>query len=113
MYILIKFELQSWPRIIKADLLRFFELKTLTNEDCRARLKPPASDRVNNGTLCAFTEKEQGVCVGDYGNPVISNGQLVGVVGWMGLCASGVPDYYTRISSYLKWIEDVSGVVAV
>lgn len=112
MVLIDDFDLQSWPRIIKAELLRFFDLKTITNEDCRARLKPPASDRVNNRILCAFSEKEQGVCIGDEGNPVISNGQLVGVVGWMGLCASGVPDQYTRISTYLKWIEDVSGVAA-
>lgn len=93
--------------------LQFMVVRSLTNEDCRARLTSPTSDGINNGTLCGYSQKNQGVCSGDYGSPVTSNGQLVGLVQNFERCMTRLPDRYTRLSTHLTWIRKVSGVVAV
>ncbi|XP_014213400.1 chymotrypsin-2 [Copidosoma floridanum] len=60
----------------------------------------------SSSKICAFTKQNQGVCNGDSGGPLMADGNLVGVVsyGIMG-CALGLPDFYTRVYSYLDWIE--------
>lgn len=68
---------------------------------------------IYNGTLCALPQEKQGICQGDAGGPLVSNGQLIGVTSWAFTCAHQGAEGFTRISSFLNWIRDVSGVVAV
>lgn len=93
--------------------LQFLRVKTLTNADCRSRHVLPLSKFVDAATLCAMSRKNQGACLLDSGSPLVANGQLIGVVSWVKYCALGVPDGYARISSFVDWIQEVSGVVAV
>ena len=51
-------------------------------------------------------------CHGDSGGPLVKDRKLIGVISWGIPCAMGVPDQHTRISSYLDWIQENTGVVA-
>lgn len=88
-------------------------MNTLTNDECRKRHDKSMHKYIYEGTLCAFARKGQGVCNGDSGGPLAVNEQLVGVASWAKDCARGVPDGYVRISMFLKWIREISGVSAV
>lgn len=44
---------------------------------------------------------------GDSGGPLAYNGSLVGVVSYgTAICAIGQPDVYTRVSSFVDWIDE-------
>lgn len=56
--------------------------------------------------LCAGAVVGRDTCYRDEGNPLVSNGRLIGVVSW-GFgpgCAVGRPIVYTRISQFLPFI---------
>lgn len=60
-----------------------------------------------------MSRRGQGVCGFDSGSPLAANGRLIGVTSWAKHCARGVPDGFARISVFVDWIREVSGVVAV
>lgn len=88
-------------------------MKILSNADCISRQTVRSKNHINNGTICALARKDYGTCFGDSGSPLASNGRLVGVVSWGKPCALGVPDGYMRVTEFLAWIKEVSGVDAV
>lgn len=90
-------------------------MKTLTNDECRTRQNNGWQPLVYEGTLCAFARNRQGICFSDSGSPLVANGQIIGLAGWISGwdCARGYPDGYTRISVFLDWIREVSGIEAV
>ncbi|XP_077256103.1 chymotrypsin-2-like isoform X1 [Temnothorax americanus] len=57
--------------------------------------------------VCAYhPETEKGSCHGDSGGPLTVGGKLVGLVSWANGCAStSYPTVYTRVVSYLDWIQ--------
>lgn len=86
----------------------------MTNADCYSRHTEKYQEFIYNGTLCAYSSAtDKGVCRGDSGGPLVSKGQLVGIVSWGVPCAQGVPDGFTRISTFLPWIQNITGIVAV
>ncbi|XP_011705006.1 PREDICTED: trypsin-1-like, partial [Wasmannia auropunctata] len=58
--------------------------------------------------VCAHDPStEKGSCQGDSGGPLTVGGKLVGLVSWAAGCASTVyPTVFTRVVSYLDWIEE-------
>ena len=76
----------------------------MTLADCRSRHSIINRFRISDDTICAFSQADQGACMGDSGGPLTSNGQLVGAVSWGIPCAQGVPDVYARISSHSSFI---------
>lgn len=90
--------------------LQFLNVNTLSNPECRTRLRqaskvvPPVHDW---DTLCAYSGRAgNGVCLGDEGGALIIENQLVGVtLRWRYGCARGLPDGFTRISTYINWIN--------
>lgn len=57
--------------------------------------------------LCTETRVNEGICVGDIGNPLItSNKEIIGIASWTFSvdCGSGYPNVYTRVFFYLPWI---------
>lgn len=61
---------------------------------------------VYDSNLCAFTKKGVGACHGDSGGPLVlaDTHEQVGVVSWGLPCGRGLPDVYTRLTSYSEWI---------
>lgn len=86
-------------------MLQFLPQVTLSNIDCRSR-HGWLSHVVNDGHICAFASRGQGICHGDSGGPLVANGQLVGLASWVQPCAQGRPDAYTRVSVYADWIAE-------
>lgn len=85
-----------------ADSLQFLNVNTLTTNDCRAKVPEPAVVHAN--TICALGATGSGICSGDYGGPLVANGQLIGISSVRFNCAAGFPDIYVRISSHYDWI---------
>lgn len=85
--------------------MKYAELNTISNDECRKVSTGPVKDF---DTLCAYSGVVgTGVCSGDSGGPLISNKKLIGIASWANLCATGVPDGFTRTSEYVKWIDQV------
>lgn len=64
---------------------------------------------ITENHLCTYKAISQGFCKGDSGGPLIAErtGELIGVVSLGMPCATGIPDVYTRVSSYVNWIKDI------
>ncbi|XP_076179603.1 transmembrane protease serine 9-like [Ptiloglossa arizonensis] len=63
--------------------------------------------KIYDSQICANNPTvKSGACNGDSGGPLTVNGQLVGIVSWSISCAlPNFPTVYTRVTSYLDWIE--------
>lgn len=84
---------------------------TLSNEDCRER-HVSELNLIHNSTICTFLQTGYGSCFGDSGGPLVAANKLIGLVSWGIPCARGYPDAFTRVSSYLEWIKEETGVTA-
>lgn len=93
--------------------LKYLTVSTITNAACYERHTAGLRRSIYNGTICAFAQVDRGTCLADYGSPLVANGKLIGMVSWSRECGRGLPDGYTRVSSFLPWIQRVSGVVPV
>lgn len=94
-------------RLVHSPSLRFANLEVITNEECRKKF----TYFIHDSTICANGEGAVGGCFGDSGGPltVQSNGQslLVGVASFVSKfgCDQGIPNGFTRVSSFIPWIE--------
>lgn len=77
---------------------------TTTRDECIKRAGDLA-DIIHDSVLCTDNKVGQGACIGDSGGPLVVKNKLVGVVSWGVLCASGKPDAFSRISSFIDWIS--------
>ncbi|XP_060524970.1 brachyurin-like [Cylas formicarius] len=64
-------------------------------------------------TICSKGETDEGQCSGDSGGPLAANGKVVGIVSYgPPFCLNEEkPTAQTRISYYLDWISDKTGIV--
>ncbi|KAM7360217.1 chymotrypsin-2 [Cochliomyia hominivorax] len=88
------------------DRLQELEYQTISNEECARK-----GFKVTPNEVCALSGRGQGSCMGDSGGPLVttqSPAQLVGVVSYgTSTCAQGIPDVYSRVSSFLPYITKV------
>ena len=85
--------------------LKYAELFTITNEECKKRSHTP---NLTNTTLCAVSRKAtSGAYFGDSGGPVFIHRTIVGVVSWgtKDPTAANRVDGYTRVSEFATWID--------
>lgn len=99
----------GWGRTLSGDGLpndlQFINLETIDNTDCAQRQSP---NPIFTTSLCTFTRSGEGACNGDSGGPLVYDGILVGIVSWGRPCAIGYPDVFTRVSSYVSWIQSIA-----
>jgi len=76
----------------------------LDNAACGARYDKYNGDQ----TFCADSPTS-GICYGDSGSPVMDvDNKVVGLNSYIvDTCASSYPDFFTRISTYSDWLDDV------
>jgi len=93
-----------------SDTLRFVTTTAISNAQCGQTFAIAASH------LCFSGLRGQSSCNGDSGGPVVTNlngnGTVVGIVSFgssLG-CDRGYPHVYTRITSFIPWIESNSSV---
>lgn len=91
--------------------LRYVEMRIEDQNTCEVAY--PAGT-VNEGVICANTEYgTRSTCQGDSGGPlVLLSGRLIGITSFVSLagCQSGYPAGFVRVSYYLPWIRQYSGV---
>ncbi|XP_073968006.1 trypsin alpha-3-like [Bombus fervidus] len=85
-------------------LLHWVDIKVADQNYCNQMYK----NVIHNTQLCAYDNTTvKGHCDGDSGGPLMVNGKLHGIVSWSMNCANVVyPSVYTRVSSYLNWINE-------
>lgn len=91
------------PALTPNDLQYIF-LKVISVKECQEREAP---FNVYESEICTFTEFGEGACYGDSGGPLVTGGKVAGIVSWGRPCAAGYPDVFTRVSSFVDWIQDV------
>ncbi|EFA04659.1 chymotrypsin-like proteinase 5B precursor precursor [Tribolium castaneum] len=95
----------SYPGSIPNDL-QFLDLVSLPFTECKDRWA--SINPVYPTEICTFTKSGEGACHGDSGGPLIDetkkNPVLIALVSWGSPCARGMPDVYTRVSSFYQWI---------
>ena len=94
--------------------LQRVDLPYLSSEDCRSRWG------TLDDTLVCIDSKgdagqiaQQSVCSGDSGGPIHFNGLQVGVTSFVSVngdrrCSADAPNAFTRVSSFLSWVENKS-----
>lgn len=82
--------------------LQFLNLVTTTNTECSSRHTP---NPVFPSQICTYTQSGEGACNGDSGGPLVASGAVIGLVSWGRPCAIGYPDVFTRVSSFVPWIQ--------
>ncbi|XP_045510196.1 chymotrypsin-2-like [Colias croceus] len=93
----------SYPGNLPNDL-QMINVTSLSVDDCQNRF-----DDINpvfETQICSLTKAGEGACHGDSGGPLVENSRVVGIVSWGMPCARGYPDVYTRVYSFLDWIQD-------
>lgn len=87
--------------------LKYAELVTMTNDECRKMSMPQAPIK-DFSTLCAYSgSKGTGICIGDSGGPLVSNNKLIGISSWGIACAKGYPDGFARVSVFASWVDKI------
>lgn len=98
--------LAGWGRIEEeghsVDDLHWVELKTITQKECQAGHK----HKVRDYMMCTFTQVGEGSCKGDSGSPLLLDGKVIGLSSWGKHCGGGYPNVYTRVASFIDWVEE-------
>ncbi|KAJ8734277.1 hypothetical protein PYW07_014828 [Mythimna separata] len=92
----------SYPGSLPVHL-QMINLTSLSVERCQSiykRINP-----VYDTQICSLTKTGEGACHGDSGGPLVAGNSVVGIVSWGMPCARGYPDVYTRVYSFLDWIQ--------
>ncbi|XP_029055959.1 chymotrypsin-1-like [Osmia bicornis bicornis] len=80
--------------------LQYIDLLVETQAKCKK-----VHIQVKDSHICTFTKYGEGACNGDSGGPLVSNGVQIGIVSFGRPCGIGYPDVYTRVSSFISWID--------
>lgn len=95
-----------------APVLKFIDLHTLSNAECRRQFAETTEQVVpaeDSQTLCAVSGiVYHGMCHNN-GSPLTFENKLIGInifpsIKW-GKCARDLPDGFTRISTHVDWIN--------
>ncbi|XP_062131147.1 brachyurin [Drosophila sulfurigaster albostrigata] len=92
------------------DILQYISVPIMNNSGC----SPWFGGVVYETNICIKTTGGTSTCNGDSGGPLVSaeTGELIGATSFgiaLG-CEVGWPGVFTRVTSYLDWIEEISGV---
>ncbi|XP_011505644.1 PREDICTED: chymotrypsin-2-like [Ceratosolen solmsi marchali] len=82
---------------------RELQLKFSTKSECNKFLHFIIHDE----QICTFERQGIGACNGDSGESLIYNEEIIGIGSLNRPCTTGIPDVYTRVYSYLDFIESV------
>ncbi|KAL5291015.1 hypothetical protein ACFFRR_010431 [Megaselia abdita] len=90
--------------------LNYVHLPTIKNTVCASYYEPGIVKPTN---ICASTAGGRGTCQGDSGGPIVSriSNTIVGITSFgTKSCQKGTPVAFTRVHSYLDWIEFKTGI---
>ncbi|KAH8341364.1 hypothetical protein KR059_004179 [Drosophila kikkawai] len=94
-----------------SDYLNCVDSQIISRDACAGVY---GSDVVTDNVICTSTPDGKSTCSGDSGGPLVLHDRntLVGVTSFVASngCTSGLPDGFTRVTSYLDWIRDHTGI---
>ncbi|KAH8333155.1 hypothetical protein KR074_009380, partial [Drosophila pseudoananassae] len=94
-----------------SDYLNCVDSQIISRNDCAGVY---GSEVVTDNVICTSTPGGKSTCAGDSGGPLVihDGNKLVGVTSFVAAngCTSGLPDGFTRVTSYLDWIRDHTGI---
>ncbi|XP_008212831.1 brachyurin-like [Nasonia vitripennis] len=89
-----------------SPVLKKDTFEVITQDECDRYYRSVLRFTIASFHICAKSQPGYGTCHGDSGGPLVYNKQLVGVVsGGDGKCATGIPDIYTKVASFLDFIK--------
>jgi secreted trypsin-like serine protease len=93
-----------------SDILLKVDLPIISNEDCEeVYQKRYAGLRVAKNKICTQSPEGKDGCKGDSGGPLMYSNSRYIVIGIVSTgassCDSIIPAIYTRVASYVDWIE--------
>ncbi|KAH8363350.1 hypothetical protein KR084_008743 [Drosophila pseudotakahashii] len=91
--------------------LRVVDVRVISVSDCQAYYGTyTATDNV----ICVDTPDGKSTCQGDSGGPLVTKegDKLIGVTSFGSIygCQSGAPAGFTRVTNYLEWIKEETGI---
>ncbi|XP_072389106.1 chymotrypsin-1-like [Diabrotica undecimpunctata] len=104
--------LHSFPMSDWSSILQTVELPIIPYEECMQILEEQHesdANKYNNTVVCTGpVTGGKGACYGDSGGPLVQDGVLIGAVSWgTQPCANdGSVTIYTKVSSYIDWINE-------
>lgn len=91
--------------------LNYSSLPIIANSICSVTY---GTKVITANTICVSTPSGTSTCQGDSGGPLAleSDGVLIGVTSFVSSagCASGSPAGFIRVTSYLNWIKEKTGI---
>ncbi|XP_062130049.1 serine protease 1-like [Drosophila sulfurigaster albostrigata] len=93
------------------NYLNCVDVQIISNDECRNVF---GGGYVIDNTICINTSGGKGTCNGDSGGPLVTHdgSRIVGITSfghWDG-CTAGQPAGFTRVTGYLDWIRDNTGI---
>lgn len=91
--------------------IQYTKMKVISNKDC-AKYYP----KIGEDQFCALYNTKNKMCIGDVGSPLMLNTRFgavqIGIVlhELEDKCKIGYPVIFSRITSHLNWIKEISGV---
>jgi len=96
------------------NTLQYETFEVVSEEVCQNAYGPVVA---NPNVICTATPDEKSICKGDFGGPLVLVGKKkeqvqIGISSFVSSagCKSGQPAGFTRVTSYLEWIKEVSGI---
>ncbi|XP_011185169.2 serine protease 1 [Zeugodacus cucurbitae] len=94
-----------------SDHLMYAELEVVSNAVCK---RTYGSAAVKDSNICVSTPRGVSTCSGDSGGPLVLESSKIQVgltsYGARAGCELGHPAAFTRVTSYLEWIKEHTGV---
>ncbi|KAH0822742.1 hypothetical protein GEV33_000049 [Tenebrio molitor] len=89
-----------------SDVLNYVDVKVIGNQECEELFGSLVSS-----ILCTSGDEYTGSCSGDSGGPLVIDDVQIGVVSFgIIFCLPGYPSGFSRVTSFLDWIETNSDV---
>lgn len=104
----------GWGRTVSnntPDQLQCVDATVISNNQC-ARIYAPGT--VHSQIICISTPGGKSICSGDSGGPLVTQSStiLIGISQFVSSkgCTAGHPAGFTRVTSYLPWIRQHTGI---
>lgn len=92
--------------------MKFMKMITIPTEKCLASYQLRNKSPMTNSFFCALIEPCENFSFMP-GGPVIVKNKLVGIIS-LGMRPKGVkPNIFTRISPFMSWVEEETGIKAL
>ncbi|KAH8363349.1 hypothetical protein KR084_008744 [Drosophila pseudotakahashii] len=91
--------------------LRVVDLKVISVSECQAYY---GTETASENTICVETPDGKATCQGDSGGPLVTKegDKLIGITSFVSDygCQVGGPAGFTRVTKYLEWIKEETGI---